>query len=108
MAADSRLAVVVFASFILWLPALGAFLRGDLDPGAAGMRLLGAAGVVCIGMAVLVSIVTSYRPQAEPTVGHGGEPPRRRAVDPRPESARDADAPEADPAEVTGSSIADE
>lgn len=82
MAADTRLAAVLFGSFLLWLPALTAFLRGDLDAGAVGMRFAGAVAVVWGGIALVTGIVTGYRKEPLAAGEAGGRQPGRRADDP--------------------------
>lgn len=109
MASESRLAAVLFSSVLLCLPALNAFLRGDLDAGAVGIRLAGAAGIAWGAIALVSGIVASYRsvpvpaadgvaPVAAPV--DTSQRPRRRGedqpVEPEPATAPDPDATFAD------------
>lgn len=81
MGAEMRLPAVVVGAFLLWLPALSAFLRGDLDAGALGVRFAGAAAVVWAGITLVAGIVSGY--QSEPAVvsQDAGNPVGRRAAD---------------------------
>lgn len=112
MASESRLAAVLFSSVLLCLPALNAFLRGDLDAGAVGIRLAGAAGIAWGAIVLVSGIVAGYRsvpvPAADPAdpVAPVAAPvdasqrPRRRGedqpVEPEPATAPDPDATFAD------------
>lgn len=82
MPAETRLAVVLFGSFLLAFPALNAFLRGDLDAGAVGMRFAGAAALTWLAITLVSSIVTGYRAEPILAPADATEPRRRRAEDP--------------------------
>lgn len=82
MAAETRLATVLFGSFLVWLPALGAFLGGDLDAGAVGVRYAGAVAVVSAGMVLITTILAGYRADATAEVGSGHQASNRRSDDP--------------------------
>ena len=91
MGAETRLAVVLFGSFVLWIPALNSVLRGELDAGAAGIRWGIGAVLVWTMVAVLSQLIGSY---AVATVEDG---PARRASDDEPGARRRSDRPESGP-----------
>lgn len=87
MTADVRLAVVLVGSFFLWSPALSSLLRGDLDPGAAGVRFAGAVVVTWMATTLLGHLIGGYHRVAEEAgddAGHGVVHDRRRRVDDEP------------------------
>lgn len=102
MASENRLAAVLFSSVLLCLPALNAFLRGDLDAGAVGIRLAGAAGIAWGSITLVSGIVASYRsvpvPASHPVAVpvDASQRPRRRGED-QPVEPEPATAPGPDP-----------
>lgn len=104
IAPHSRFALVVVGSFVLWLPALRLFLQGDLDPGAIGLRYLGALGLVAVAVTVLTGVAGGAgdpgRVLAEAVpAGHDAPVPARRAGDgvrAAPSEARAGGSPAAD------------
>lgn len=95
MGTETRLATVILGSFLLWSPVLTAFLRGEVDAGAAGLRFAVAMAVVWGGMALVGTIAAGYR--AEPaTAEAGGVPQERRAMDRSSVRAPDAGLPAED------------
>ena len=96
MGTETRLATVIFGSFLLWFPVLTAFLRGEVDAGAAGLRFAVAMAVVWGGMALVGTIAAGYR--SEPvTAEAGGVPQERRVTDRSSDRAPHAGAPAEDP-----------
>lgn len=105
MGAETRFAIVLFGSLILWLPALSSVLAGELDAGAGLIRyVIGAAFVwaMVAGLNQLVSgyaVVTADEATGSPEPeGRGSEAPadgapRRRTEDLSSEGLK------ADPAE---------
>jgi hypothetical protein len=65
MTAETRLAVVLVGSFLLWSPALPSLLQGGLDVGAAGVRLAGAVAVTWMATTLLDHVVGGYHRAAE-------------------------------------------
>ena len=106
MPADTRLAVVLFGSFLLAFPALNAFLRGDLDASAVGMRFAGAAALAWVAITLVTSIVTGYRAEPVPAPVEATGQARRRADDPPAGPVPDpaAQAVDADPSAVSDAS----
>lgn len=113
MNAETRLAVVLFGSFVLWIPALNSVLRGELDVGAAGIRWSIGAAMVWAMLAAMNQLISGYA-VATPEDGRGtsGERPSRRSSDPSDIAPAAADAatdddPAAQPDEgVAGSETA--
>ena len=105
MPPETRLAAVLFGSFLLWLPALTAFLRGDLDAGSVGVRFAGAVVVVWAAIVLVSSIVSGYRPEPVHAGEHGGEQEGRRADDTTPGPRPPAEAPPAE--DLPATSVSD-
>lgn len=82
MNAETRLAIVLFGSFVLWLPALGSVLRGELDAEVAGVRWALGAALVWMALKGLNHLFMGY------AMDSAGDEPRRRADDAPGEPAR--------------------
>lgn len=65
MAPDIRLAVVLFGSFTLWLPALTAFLAGDLGAGEVAGRYAASLAGTLLAVTVLSAVVRGYRTEPD-------------------------------------------
>lgn len=82
MGAETRLAVVLFGSFVLWIPALSSVLRGELDAGVAGIRWGVGAALVWAMVAALNQLIAGY------AVAPTDDDLARRATDGQPDSRR--------------------
>ena len=91
MGADTRLAVVLFGSFVLWIPALGSVLRGELDIGAAGLRWTIAAVLVWIVVTGLNQLIGGYAVAATKDDGPEDGGPRSRRMSDLPGAGAGAD-----------------
>ena len=80
MGADTRLAVVLFGSFVLWIPALSSVLRGELDAEVAGIRWGIGAALVWAMVAALNQLIAGY------AVAAAEDRPARRATDHAPDA----------------------
>lgn len=93
MGAETRFAVVLFGSLILWLPALSSVLAGELDAGAGLLRYVIGAAFVWAMVAGLNQLVSGYavatvdestgspEPEAKASEASGDGTPRRRTED---------------------------
>lgn len=60
MSPDTRLATILFGSFLLCLPALGAMVSDDLEPTSVGLRFAAGAAFVWIALRVIEALVGGY------------------------------------------------
>lgn len=108
MAAETRFASVLFASFLLWLPALDAFLGGDLDAASVGVRFTGAVAVVWGGMSLVTTIAAGYRVESPLATDSVRRTPTCRSDDRSASPVQGSGPPPDEPLSAPASSRSDE
>lgn len=84
MESETRLGMVLFGSVVLWLPALGSFLQGELNAGTAGIRYAVGAVLAWVAVTALNQLVVGY---ASATAGDEGPVQRGDTAPAGPQAA---------------------
>lgn len=81
MSMELRRPAMLVGAVLVWLPALSAFLRGDLDAGAVTVRFAGAVAIAWAGVAVVASVISAYTVPNVAVADDGAGPSGRRSED---------------------------